>query len=363
MHGIPVLGPNGIPVSPQANREEWKKVRGPRIGSSDLAALLGYDEYVGPWQVWDRIVLGLWCDGQESADIRRGNRQERNALDRFSEEFGLAWEPVGMIHHPSDERIVSDLDGMVIRPAEWPEQICDNPLWDYVRNECSGNGALEAKCPRTARYFTYRDEGMLRSHAIQMNHHLEVSGLEWGVLTFYTPEYDGSIAFPVVREPRIGEWIREQIPAWYREYVDRRKRPMRPIPPPPIWPAKVPGIAQVREDPEWVDQATLLRMRHYELLEAQEAYNDTEKALLAMLGDGEEDCHVTGGGVVVKRWQPNPRRNWDRGRFTATLKLAQMNGDVDGLLSIEPADDEFYYRGEAKKKTEVKVVGPNPAET
>lgn len=361
MHGIPVLGPGGIKVSPQTNREEWKLIRGPLIGSSDLGALLGHDEYVGPWQVWDRIVLGIW-DDPDNADIRRGNRQEQNALDRFVEEFGLEIEPVGMIHHPSDSRIVSDLDALVRRPDVWPEAVCDNPLWDHVRLECEGDGALEAKVPRTAKFYQYRDEGMLKSHAIQMNHHLEVAGLTWGVMTFFNPEYDQSIAFPIVAEPRIAAWIVEQIPEWYKRYVDTRERPMRPLPPPPVWPAKVPGVATVREDPEWVDQTTLLRLRYYELLEAQEAYDDTEKILLGLLGDDEEDCHVTGGGVVVKKWQPKGRRSWDRGRFTAMLKLAQMEEDQDKLLELDPNDDEFFNVGEAKKKVEVKVVGPNPAE-
>lgn len=363
MHSIPVVNEAGERVSPQRNREEWKTVRGPCVGSSDLPALLGHDEYQGPWQVWDRIVLGVW-DDLDNADIRRGNRQEQNALMRFYEEFNLDVRAEGMIHHPDDPRIVSDLDGLVLRPERWPEPIRENPLWDHVRENCGGHGALEAKCPRTAKYFQYRDEGMLKAHAIQMQHHLEVAGLEWGVLTFYNPEYDQSIAFPVVREPRIGEWIREQIPAWYRRYVDTRERPMRPLPPPPVWPAAPPGVALVREDPEWMDAATLVRLRYYELEEAKEAYEDTEKALLSMLGDSEEECHVVGGGVVVKRYQTKGRRIWDASRFRAKLKLAQIDGDSDALATLDPGDDEFYYLSEPKKKidVELKVVGPNPAE-
>lgn len=361
MLGIPVLGPSGERVSPQRDREEWKAVRGPRFGSSDLPAVLGHDEYQGPWQVWDRIVLGKW-DESESADIRRGNRQEPNALARFSEQFELEVKPEGMIHHVMDERIVSDLDGVVIRPAEWPEQIRDNALWDYVMEECSGNGALEAKVPRTPRYFQYRDTGMLKSHAIQMQHHLEVSGFEWGVLTFYNPEYDQCIAFPVIAMPKLGEWIRTEIPAWYRRYIEPRVRPMRPLPPPPEWPPIPPGIATVREDPAWMDQTLLLKLRYYELLEAQEAYDDTETALLALIEDSSDDYHITGGGVVVKRFETTGKRLFDRKRFLAKLTLAQMEKNTDALLTINHEDDDFYYQTEPKKKVEVKVTGPNPAE-
>ena len=138
---------------------------------------------------------------------------------------------------------------------------------------------------------------------------------------------------------------------------------MRPIPPPPIWPDTPPGIAQVRTDPEWVDQATLLRLRYYELLEAQEAYDDTEKALLALLGDSEEDCHVTGGGVVVKKWEKKGRRNFDRNAFLGQVKLAQMEEDAERFMSLDPQDDQYWYQSPNTRKEEVKVVGPNPAET
>jgi hypothetical protein len=363
MRGIPIYGPDGQTVSPQTNRDEWLTVRGPLMGSSDLAALLGKDEYQGPWEIWDRIVLGRW-GAADGADIRRGNRQEGNAIKRFEEVFGLQTIPVGMIAHPADQRIVSDLDAMVLRPETWPEAVLTNPLWDHVRENCEGHGALEAKVPRTARFYKYRDEGMMVGHAIQMQQHLEVAGLEWGALTFFNPEYDDSIAFPVVAEEHIGTWIRAQIPAWYARYVDTRERPMSPMPPPPRWPATVPGVAEVREDAAWLTQAEFLALRWYELIEAQENYHQTEEKLLELLA--EEDQHVVGGGVVVKRTTSGGRRNFDRKRFMAALMLAQMeyeeNGDVTQLMALDDKADEFYNQSAGKDTVEVKVVGGNPAE-
>lgn len=360
--GTLVYGPSGRPVSPQRDREEWKLVRGPLMGSSDLAALLGRSQYAGPWQVWDRIVLDIWNEG-ESADQRRGNRQEANAIRRFEETFGLKTEPVGMISHPLDPRIVSDLDGLVLRPDVWPEQVTANSLWDHVREVCTGPGAMEVKTPRIARYFDYRDTGMMVEHSIQMQHHMEVAGLEWGVLTFYCPEYDASIAFPVVAEPKIGEWIRTQIPAWYAAYVDTKTRPMQPLPPPPKWPTKVPGDAKVRDDDEWMDLATLVAIRYYELKEATEAYEQTEQNLLKLLSDDEGDNHVVGGGVVVKRYQTPQQRRFDAKALVALMMVMQKDGDDAGLRALNPNDDRFYYRTEGKAKVEVTVIGGNPAET
>lgn len=359
-----ILGADGQPVSPQHRRDEWKQIRGPLIGSSDLSALLGVDIYTGPWQVWDRIVLGKWDDdGDQSGDIRRGNRQEQNALDRFTEEYGLKTDPVGMIAHRSDTLIVSDLDAVALRPPTWPKKIAENALWDHVREKCKGPGACEVKVPRTARFFEYRDEGMMKAHAIQMQHHLEVADLSWGVLIFYNPEYDMAYAFPVVREERIGEWMRENIPAWYRKYIDGRQRPMKPMPPPNVWPHSVKGEAKVRTDGEWREQATLLALRHYELVEATEAYEQTEEALVALL-DVEDltDNHVTGDGVVVKRTQSSSRRMFNAKAFIAAVQLAQKEDDENALFALDPTEDRFYNQSASKKKVEVKVFGKNPAE-
>ena len=356
-----VLDENGRTVSPQVEREAWKRIRGPLVGSSDLAALLGKDEYRGPWQVWDRIVLGQW-EEVDHADIRRGNRQEPNAIACFEEQFGLETQEVGMIYHHSDERIVSDLDAVVLRPDEWPEAICDNALWDHVRQECKGPGALEVKVPRTARFFQYRDEGMLVSHAIQMQHHLEVAGLEWGVLTFYNPEYDICVAFPMVVEPRIGKWIREAIPAWYKAHVETRTRPQRPLPDPPKWPKIPPGEAKVRTDAEWRDAAYLLALRHHELVEAQAAYDQTEEQLLALLSDDAEDNNVVGSNVVVRRWETKGQRRFDAKAFLADVLKHQQSGDTEALLALDPTDDEYFYQTAPREKVEVKVLGAHPEE-
>jgi len=364
VHATLMLGADGQPVSPQHNREEWKKVRGPLIGSSDLAALLGRDQYQGPWQVWDRILLGKWDEqpGEPSGDIRRGNRQEQNALKRFTEMYGLETDPVGMIRHREVDLIVSDLDAVVLRPAQWPQEIIDNTLWDHVRENCKGPGAVEVKVPRTAKFFEYRDEGMLTGHAIQMQHHMEVADLEWGIMVFYNPEYDTCYAFPVVREKRIGKWMREQIPVWYTKHIDGRVRPMKPMPDPPVWPARIKGEATVRNDGEWFEQADLVARRWYELVEAQRAYEQTEANLVALLGDGDESNHVVGNGVVVKRTQSASQRRFNAGAFVAAVELAQKEGDADALLALDATEDRFYFKTEPKKKIDVKVVGPNPAE-
>ncbi len=351
-------------LSPQTNRDEWKIVRAPFIGSSDLAAVLGQDEYKGPWDVWDRIVLGKWDDDTPGGDIRRGVKNEANALERFSEVFEVEWVSEGMIHHPVHNIMVSDVDGVILGEQEWPEHVKGNPLWETVleMNARGLRGALEVKTPRVSNFYTFKDEGMRLGHAIQMQHHLYVTGLEWGVFVIYTPEYDDVHAFPVVRHEQFQRQIEQIVPRWYEKHVLGRQRPTRPEPPPKVWPPKPKGEALVVEDPELREMFEFVKLRHFELQDAQEQYQQTEAALFDALkeadaGYDKEDRPqlLVCDGVKVMRYSTTPRRQFDAKKLKAKIALLQQEGKVEDLLALDPDSDEFYYLTEAKTKQEVNV--------
>jgi hypothetical protein len=356
--GVPVLAAGGGFVGPTIEREAWKRIRGPLLGSSDMAAILGQDEYVGAWDVFDRIMLGDWDDA-EGADIRRGNRQEANARAVFCERFGLDVLPLPMVAHPRDPRLVTDVDGLILRPDTWPEAVRESPLWEAVLEQ-EGPGWCELKVPRVGTFYRYREEGLPRRYIIQGQHHGGATGLGWGVFAFYTPEFDDLVAFPVLQDTEFTEWLLGAAGRWYDRHIVGRARPERPAPPPARWPAKVPGEAVQRTDDGWMLQADLLVLRHYELEQAKQDYTDTEAALIALLG--EKDTHVAGGGVTVTRRSTKSQTRTDNGAVRAALKLAQQAGDTEALLALDPDDEAFKYKTESSEKIEVVVRAPNPME-
>jgi len=356
-----VLDAAGETISPTHNREAWKLIREPLIGSSDSAAILGKDEYRGPWSVWDRIVLGLWGADRESADIRRGNRQERSARERFTEVMGLEIGELPMVRDALDEWLVTDVDGYVLQPKQWPVQVRESALWSGL-TQFNGPGWVELKCPRVARYYQYKEEGLPEPYLIQGQHHGLVTGFSWGLFAFYTPEYDDVIAFPVATDPAFGTWLRKALGGWRKEHVLTEKRPERPVFPPPEFAFRVPGEAMMMdEDTDWMLQADLVVQWFHELKETQENYDKAVKDLVKLVPEGKHQ-HLSGGGVNYKRWSTKPRRMYDVGRFQAAVALAQQNRDVEALLAIEPLDPAFYHMTESKVKAEVNVFAPNPME-
>lgn len=345
---------DGAPVGPNFNREVWKSVRGPRCGSSDTPAIFGKDDNAKqPWKVWDRIVLGEWEDEPEGGDIRRGNRQEEPARQVFAERTGLRCRPLTMLAHPQDNNIVTDLDALIHHPGNtWPREIMDHGLWQEVMG-CQGNGALEIKCPRIKNFYKIKSEGLSQGRVLQFQHHLMVSGLSWGFYMVFTPEYDDCILFPFVRHEKLCKWLFVALRKWRAEHVATKIRPTRPAPPPPRWPDPVPGEAVTREDRPWLDAAGRMVETHYAALGAEAAREAAEQAVIALTA--EDDRHVAGGGVVLKRYSTAQQTRKDPGAYKAAVELARQEGrDPSGL---KPED--FTFRTKSSEKIEVKVVvGP-----
>jgi hypothetical protein len=352
-----VQGPRG-PVAPYLDKEAWLDVREGRLGSSDFSALLALDEYSGPWEVWDRVVLGD-RKHRDGADIRRGNRQEAVARQVFTELTGLPVEQLPMIAHPKDPRQVSDLDGLIPHPGTWPEQIRESQVWSQVMDQ-EGPGTLELKVPRVAKYFRLKEEGLTRPYIIQAHHQLEVSGLAWGFFAFYTPEYDEAIAFPIVRDAEFCDWIFRFGQRWWDRHVVQKVRPDLPDGDPPRWPDPVPGVATLRADPEWQEVADVLIERHYEKLALEAEYAAWEEQIVKHLGP--DDRHVAGAGVTVKRYSTPQQRRFQPKVFRAAVKLAQKEGNAAALLALDPDDDRFFALTSSSEKVEVKVTAPNPME-
>ena len=346
-----------LSVSPTQNREEWKSFRRACIGSSDTPAILGYDPYKSPGQVWDRIVLGEWKE-HDGPDLRRGIRQEPNARDCFCETTGLAVSEVGMVVHAEHRRIVTDIDGMIERPMIWPDEISTDPMWDLVRDLVGGPGWLEIKVPRPHLYYRYRNEGLPREYIAQSQHHGEVTGLSWGVFAFYNVVYDEVFMFPVLTDTEWGAWLVTYIHDWWTQHVTARDRPLPKPATVPRWPASIPARATIREDTEWATAAEAFTDAYFAEEAAVRRREAEEASLLALLEDDEQ--FVCGAGVTVKRYSTPTQRRTNHQKIRAALKLAQKDNDLERLMEIDPDSEEFKYDTQPTDK--VKVYAERPFE-
>jgi len=351
---------NGDAVNPTVNRRAWKSVRRTCIGSSDMPAIFGQDEYREPWDIWDRIVLGDWAEA-EGGDIRRGIKQEKVARQTFVERTGLDVVALPMLRHPDNYRIVTDTDGLVVNPGKgnWPEAVTNSDVWSSVAG-MKGHGWMELKVPRIPRFYRFKEEGLPRAHIIQAQTHGLVTGLDWGFFAFYTPEYDELVAFPVLTDWAFCRWLLKAANKWLQDHVDTELRPEREPPPPKRWPDPIPGEATMRNDEDWMLWSTTMVHKHYEFLEAEKIKAETEAKLVTLLGEGDQ--HVAGNGVKVTRKSTTSQRRTDWKKFRAEYLLARKRMNLRRIRDLDPDSGEFKYSTASNEKVKVDVFASNPME-
>lgn len=349
-------------VAPHLDKAAWHAAHQGKIGSSQVPAILGIDEYVKPWEVWDEIVFGREQRESEPADIRRGERQEANAAERFAEQTGLTIARSNMHTHKHASMLVATADYRIVAPTTLPEGLI---LPASLKRP--GPGCLELKCPRVAKFYKLRDEGLPLQWTMQLQYELEVYGWEWGYFAFYTPEYDDLLTFPVVRDRELGAWLTEKLKAWYAAHVVAQVRPLHPEPPPAKWQARPKGEAVNLTHPILVGAAIKVAGASERRAEAESEYyqaEETFKKLLAERGNGSASApKLTVGPLRVTRTQSASQRRFDAGAFKAAVKLAQQASDTATLLTLDPEEDRFYFKTSPQEKCEIEVAHVHPQQT
>lgn len=343
-------------LAPYLDKQAWLEERNPKIGATDVAAILGRDEFdPGGQKLWDRIVLGITEENLEkSGDIRRGQKFEPVAADTLVERSGLRIRRHPMRVHPLYPFFVADVDRLIETPREWPDFLAAG------MDPQEGPGACEIKVPRISNFYRMKEEGLPLRYVIQHQAQFSVTGWKWGIFEFYTPEYDDMIWFPVLRDDAFIAVMEERIALWWENHVEGQLRPERPMSDPPRWPEKPTGEADLRADPAWEQAAEYYREAEYLTEQARIKAEAAEENLLHLLGEDEQ--YVAGAGVRVKRYSTTPQNRTDWKAFRAAVKLAQENGDTERLLSLDPDDDEFKYLTNTSEKVDIKVTAPKEEE-
>jgi putative phage-type endonuclease len=142
-------------------REEWLRIRGLGIGSSDAAAAIGLSPYKSP--------LSLWLE-----------KTHRRPPDDLSEKEAVIW---GTVLEPVLATVYAQRTGLKVRKVNAVLQDPDYPymlanLDREVLGHPDGTGVLEIK---TASYFSapHWEDGIPVAYQCQVLHQLAVTGHAW----------------------------------------------------------------------------------------------------------------------------------------------------------------------------------------
>ena len=152
------------------NREEWLKHKNEsfKLSSSNIGIILGYSEYMTPYQYWDKIKKG---EITENTNTIRGNLFENSIAEYFE--------------NVSTERVVKNTQKyFVLRRDDLPEYIEVSPDRELFKRERKNRVILEVK--DTKRYIDiYKDDELPKEWYCQIQAQMYIGGYDMAVLCVY----------------------------------------------------------------------------------------------------------------------------------------------------------------------------------
>lgn len=201
------------------SRDGWLSRR--RIGSSDVAKILGLSSFGTGFDVWTRLSGRARPRAPQTEDQTRGHEWERTALLAYGEQTETIREVLAP--GPYD---------LHVGPEAWATATPDG----YARDEFAGWGLVEAKTDRHAggkwgesgdvpEWNAAAAERVRPDYAVQVYHQLWVTGAPWCDLVVLGPFYDLR-RYRIWRDPLVEEQLLEALREWVRRYL------VEDVPPP-----------------------------------------------------------------------------------------------------------------------------------
>lgn len=249
------------------------------IGGSDMAALLGVDQFGRTARdVWEDKIFGRPDDTDSSPDFQRGHYLEPIVRDMYARETGWTVQTPPMQRHLSETWAIANLDGIALPDDGAP-------------------GVLEIKTPRMAGFLAMEQGGPTHQYLVQIQHYLGVTGLNRAELAVFSAEMWRMIRLPIERDDALIHAMWDIARDFWERYV------LTAIPPeadlagnvnlPPLDPA----LARL-DSPEWTTAAAAWREARAILKDA-ETYEKHCRAALVTLAQSTGKARVRGAGIAL----------------------------------------------------------------
>lgn len=303
-----MTAPTTIADTTDMSREEWLAARRGGIGGSDMAAILGLDDYRTPLAVYLDKIGGLPDDDEPSEAMEWGNRLEdavaEGARDRIADDID---RPVTIrrshriLSHPDRPYLLANVDRT-------------------VHGHPDGPGVLECKTTGTwaARAWEEDDPDHLPTkYVIQQQHYLDVLGWTHGWIAVLIGGNRLRVEH-IQRDDDLIAGLHEVAESFWQRVLGHN--------PPPVGPADhdlVRGLHSDRPSGSRADLpddiADLLR-RHAEAKQLEKAAVESRKGLevriLRVLGEAEEGW-LPGADKPALTYRQQSRKGIDVKRLRA----------------------------------------------
>lgn len=194
-----------------ADRLTFLQERQSGIGGSDVAAVLGLDEYRTPMDVYIDKTREVTEDDVLTPNIHmlRGQLLEDTAATLFTEDTGFKVRRMGQRQHPSYPFFMVNADRQILSSDD------------------RGTGALECKAPAFRSFQKAIEEGARDEYVLQLQWALFVCGYDWGSMALCNLEHPAGplVHWQVERSEPLIEHMQEKVYRFWMDHVRERRPP------------------------------------------------------------------------------------------------------------------------------------------
>ena len=177
------------------------------IGGSDVAAILGLDEYRNAMDVYLDKTRAIRDEDVLTTNIHmlRGQLLEDTAATLFCEETGLKVRRMGQRTHPKFDPFRVNADRQIL-----------------AQPDGRGTGALECKAPAFKGFDNAIQHGVRDQYIIQLQWAMYVCGYQWGEMALCNLEHAAGplLHFPVQRSETLIAHMEERCAEFWYDHVD-----------------------------------------------------------------------------------------------------------------------------------------------
>lgn len=275
-------------------REEFLAERQSYLGASDMAAILGVDQYRTALDVFnERLGLTEPFDGNKQTE--RGLKLENVAAQEYAEATGRK------VHRRRTELV--------------------HPKYDFIRGHIDrrvvgDKRPVEIKCPSRGMFYKIKREGLPMAWIVQMQTYLMLDGSPVGDFAPFCADAWEILPFEVPAQPEVFERIEHAAVIFWTEHV------LKNTPPDPVEadkPAiefqKVAGEVQSVDDPAFLEAAELLREAKQLELDGKQLYDIAKERIVQAVGG--QFGKYQGGGLRLSYYQSPGYPKLDKKRLQA----------------------------------------------
>lgn len=184
--------------------ETQKIARKSGVGGSDVSSIMSLPPYGCARRLWyDKRGFPEDYPVLNNKHLERGHGLEPLARRIFEKETGFKVKQVDQLTSKQHPFMLCNLDGLI-----------------FDENK-GGRGVLEIKCPARENYIRFKKDGVQEGHILQMQHNMEVWGLDWGMFFIFNADLWDWVPFEVKKDEKLLEMVIEKEDAFWKLVIDK----------------------------------------------------------------------------------------------------------------------------------------------